>query len=308
MSRTAILFPGQGAQFVGMGRDLAEAFPVCRELFDRAGEVLGWDLAQVCFQGPLETLTQSDKAQPAIFVVSVACYRALTKQRPDATFAALAGLSSGEWTALHVAGVISFEDALRILQVRGQAMQEACQKQAGGMLSVIGLARERVEQLAREAGVEVANLNSPEQTVLSGPLAGIERAEKLAAQAGVRAVRLNVAGAFHSSLMAPAAERLAAALQSVPLSAPRCPVVCNVTARPHEDAEAIRRRMVEQVTHPVRWEESVRWMAAGGVTAYLECGPGRVLSGLVKRIDKQATLHNIQDRPSLENVLARWVP
>ncbi|MBN1269777.1 MAG: ACP S-malonyltransferase [Kiritimatiellae bacterium] len=301
MSARAILFPGQGAQCVGMGKDLAEAFPECRALFEQANDVLGFDLARLCFEGPEDVLTQSDNAQPAIFVTSMACYRAFRMQKPEEQFRAAAGLSSGEWTALHTAGVISYEDTLRVLQARGRAMQEACRQNPGTMLSVIGLDRQKLSEISAEAGVEIANLNSPEQTVLSGRVEGIARAEELAKQAGAkRAIRLNVAGAFHSALMQPAAMKLADFLSGVTLSAPSLPVVANVTALPHESPTAIRKRMIEQVTSSVRWVESIQWMGADGINAYLECGPGRVLSGLVKRIDKQAALHNIQDRSSLD--------
>lgn len=300
MSKTALIFPGQGAQAVGMGKDLAEAYPACRALFDRAGEVLGLDLAKLCFEGPLEELTRSSKAQPAIFVVSVACHAALGKAKPGLAVSAAAGLSSGEWAALHAAGVVSFEDAVRALQARGRFMQEACEEQPGTMLSVIGLGADTLKRLSGEAGVEMANMNSPEQTVLSGRKEGIEVAEKLVKEAGARkAIRLNVAGAFHSSLMAPAARKLEAFLGDVPFAEPGMPVVSNVTGRPHTTPDEIRRLMVQQVTSPVQWVSCVQWMQGQGVGTYVECGPGKVLTGLVRRIDKGAVLHNIQDHQSL---------
>ena len=277
-----------------MGADLAAAVPACRDLFDRANAVLGHDLAALCFNGPIEKLTMSCHAQPAIFVASLACLTALQQAQPARTFAAAAGLSSGEWTALHVAGVISFEDALRVLEIRGRAMQAACEEQPGAMLSVLGMADDALVRLAQQAGVEVANYNSPDQTVLSGSRAGIEAAEKLAKEFGAkRAIRLNVAGAFHSSAMASAARKLEECLAQVPLAAPRLPVISNVTGQFHTTPEEIRRLMVRQVTGSVQWVAGIRTLQAQGVQAYVECGPGKVLTGLVKRIDKQASLCNI---------------
>ena len=305
MSASAFLFPGQGAQYVGMGRDLAERYSVCGELFERAGAVLGYDLAAVCFEGPEEELLRADRAQVAIFVVSAACLEALGEEGVQVSAVAAAGLSSGEWAGLYAAGAIDFEDCVRVLDARGRFMQEACRAHRGGMLSVIGLDAAKIEEVAARAGVQVANFNSPEQTVLSGPLEGIEAAEGLAREAGARRViRLNVAGAYHSTLMKEAADRLGEFLKDVEIRAPRIPVACNVTGVPHEDDPAsIRSRMVEQVYSPVRWVDCVRWMISAGAGEFLECGPGRVLAGLLKRIDKRATVHNIQDRSSLEKFL-----
>lgn len=300
MSNKAILFPGQGAQAVGMGKDLAEGLPEARALFDRAGAVLGYDLADICFNGPIEKLTISAHAQPAIFVHSVAAYQAWQARHPG-SFAYMAGLSSGEWTALHLAGVIGFEDTLKVLEARGRFMQEACEAQPGGMISIIGADPATLEKICAGAGVEMANLNSQEQTVLSGPREGIDRAEALAKELGIRkAIRLNVAGAFHSTLMRPAAIKLEAVLARMNLQAPQVPVIANVTGQPHGGPDEIRRQMVAQVYSSVRWYQGIEYMKAHGVSSYLECGPGKVLSGLVKRIDKAASLHSIQDRPGLD--------
>lgn len=305
ISQTCLLFAGQGAQFVGMGRELSEAFPECRALFAQAGDVLGYDLAKLCFEGPEAELVDSRHCQPAIFVVSLACQRALSLRVPRLPVGCAAGLSLGEWSALCLAGVVSFEDGLRILAARGRFMQEACEERAGAMLSVIGLDAGALAKIAANAGVEIANLNSPEQTVLSGPKAGIQEAEKMAGAAGAkRAIVLNVAGAYHSSLMAGAARKLEQFLQCVPLQPGAFPVVSNVTGRPHGAPEDIKRDMVRQVTSPVQWVSSVQWLQQQGVRRYIECGPGRVLSGLVKRIQAGAELLNIQDGLSLEKTVS----
>ncbi len=307
MKSLAWLFPGQGAQAVGMGRDIAEQIPAAAALFHRASEVLGFDLAKVCFEGPDTELTRSDRAQPAIFVVSMACAEALSHAKPGLAWAFAAGHSLGEWSALCAAGVVSFEDALRILQARGRFMQEACEQNPGSMLAVLGLPREAVEQVAARSGAEVANFNEPSQTVLSGTREAIDAAEKVAVELKAkRAVRLSVAGAFHSTLMKPAADRLADLLAGIPFSTSRFPVMSNATGRPHGTPDEIRQAMVLQVTSSVRWSDSIQYLASQGVGRYVECGPGRILTGLVKRIDREAELHNISDLPSLQAVAARF--
>ena len=301
MGGTAIVFAGQGAQFVGMGKDLAETCPACAELFERANSTLGVDLRRICFEGPEEELTKTSNCQPAIFAVSIACLTALRTELGEVDVSATAGLSLGEWSALHMAGSLSFEDVLRVLEARGRFMQEACDAYAGGMVSIIGLDMSVLEEICGETGVEVANLNSPGQTVLSGERGGIERAAALATAAGAkRAIVLNVAGAYHSSLMAGAAEKLEEALHSVDISAPSMPVLSNVSGKPHGSADEIRSLMVAQVTSTVRWIDDVEWMKMNGITQYVECGPGKVLTGLIKRIDNTAALNNIQDRQSLQ--------
>jgi [acyl-carrier-protein] S-malonyltransferase len=306
MKSLAWLFPGQGAQAVGMGRDLAEQVPAAAAMFRRAGEVLGFDLAKVCFEGPEAELTRSDRAQPAIFVVSAACAEALTLAKPGLAWAFTAGHSLGEWTALYAAGVVSFDDALRILQARGRFMQEACEQNPGAMLAVLGLPREAVEQVAARSGAEVANFNEPTQTVLSGTREAIDAAEKVAVELKAkRAVRLPVAGAFHSQLMKPAADRLAGLLAGIDFKTPRFPVMSNATGAPHGGPDEIRQTMVRQVTSSVRWVEIVQYLAAQGVGRYVECGPGRILTGLVKRIDREAELHTISDLPGLQAVAGK---
>ena len=308
MSKLAVIFPGQGAQAVGMGKDLAAAVPECGELFQKANAVLGFDLAKLCFEGPIEELTKSSVTQPAVFVVSMACHKALGLKRPDVQFAATAGHSLGEWSALCAAGVVSFEDALKVLEARGRFMQQACEANPGTMMAVMGQDPEALKKVSADCGIEVANFNSPEQTVLTGRKEGIDQAEQVLKQMGVKkAIRLNVAGAFHSSLMAPAAAKLQEVIVGVRFSEPRIPVMSNVTGQPHVNAEAIKELVVKQVTSSVQWVSCVNSMKAAGVTGYVECGPGKVLTGLIKRIDKEAALHNIQDLSSLDNVVKSLV-
>ena len=303
MMKPFLVFPGQGAQAVGMGKDFVEASPACRDLFQRASAILGFDLAALCAEGPIEELTRSCNTQPAIFAVSVAARTALAEAAglpPDWRPAAAAGLSSGEWAALYEAGVVTFEDAVRILQARGQFMQEACEATPGGMVTVIGLPPDKVAEIAASVGLEVANYNSPLQTVMSGHADRLADGEAAAKAAGAkRALRLTVAGAFHSSLMRPAADRLAAVLDSIPFASPAIPVWSNVTGKPHSpDVAEIRRLMVEQVASSVRWADDFTSMAASGLDQAFECGPGTVLAGLAKRMAPTAPVAGIFDLAS----------
>lgn len=305
MKKRAVVFAGQGAQFVGMGKDLVAAYPECRDLYERASAVLGYDLARLCAEGPLDEITKSDKCQPAIFVTSAACLTALKKLYPEFQFAGTAGLSLGEWTALWAAGVVSFEDAIKILQVRGKAMQEACNERPGGMVSVMGLPMAELAKVCEAAGVQMANINSSEQIVLSGDKDKIVEAEKLALAAGAKkTVVLPVAGAFHSPLMASAAGKLEQVLGGAAIQAATIPVLSNVTGKPHGDATEIRSGMIKQVTSSVQWVATIEAFKAMGVTEYVECGPGKVLAGLIKRIDKDASSVSIQDVPTLEKAVA----
>lgn len=285
-----------------MGKDFAERSPACRAFYDQAAQTLGYDLAALSFEGPIESLTKSAHAQPGIFVASVAAHYLLKEKYPALGVRAMAGLSSGEWTALHLAGVLSFEQTLKVLEARGRLMQQACEDKPGAMISIIGAEESQLKALCEATSAEMANLNSREQTVLSGTKESIDAAEVKAKELGIRkAIRLNVAGAFHSSLMKSAADEFAVFLKSITFASPSVTVLANVTGAPHsQDGDAIRDAMVRQVYQSVRWYQGIEWMGGQGVTHYIECGPGKVLSGLAKRIDKNASTHSIQDISGLE--------
>jgi [acyl-carrier-protein] S-malonyltransferase len=302
VSKIAFLFPGQGAQTVGMGRQLVETLPAARELFDRAKDILGYDLAELCASGPAEKLDSTVYSQPALFVCSLAALESLKATRPEVVeqAAATAGLSLGEYTALVFADVLSFEDGLRVVQTRGQAMQDAADAVPSGMVSLLGLDLEKIKQLCHDARaetevLEVANHLCPGNIVVSGHKAACERVADLATKAGaMKTIPLAVAGAFHTSIMQPAVQRLAAALEGVTMRVPRIPVISNVDAAPHNDPDEIRRLLVQQVVSPVRWEDSMRRLLADGCGPFWEVGPGRVLRGLLKRIDRKAEADGVE--------------
>jgi [acyl-carrier-protein] S-malonyltransferase len=306
MKKTALLFAGQGSQTVGMGKDLSERFSVCRELFARANEILGRDLRKICFEGPEEMLTRTDNAQPGIFLTSLGCLEALKSQVPDLCFQAAAGLSLGEFTALTAAGAMSFEDGLRVVQMRGRFMQEACDATAGGMASIIGIEDALLVEVCREADVDIANLNCPGQTVISGEKDKVARAIELAKIRGAkRAIPLVVAGAYHSRLMLTAAANLANELANLTMQEPRVPVPSNVTAQPGKTVEEIKSLLVRQVTSTVRWSESMQDLISQGFTRFIELGPGNVLCGLMKRINKDVEIFSISDCATLYAAVAR---
>jgi [acyl-carrier-protein] S-malonyltransferase len=300
VSRIAFLFPGQGAQTVGMGRQAAETLPAARRLYDRANEILGFDLARLCFEGPAEELDSTVISQPALFVTSLAGIELLRSTTPDVVLSceAAAGLSLGEYTALVFAGALELEDGLRLVQVRGEAMQEAADAVPSGMVSVLGLERAQVEDLCTQAGagetLQIANLLCPGNIVVSGSNAACERLAEMAKQAGaMKALPLAVAGAFHTPLMAPAADRLRAALAEARFTRPSIPVVSNVDAQPHDDPDEIRDLLLQQLVSPVRWEESIRYLLAQQYDQFYEVGPGRVLRGLLKRIERRIACHGV---------------
>jgi len=304
MAKTALLFAGQGAQVVGMGQDMVEQYPSAKALFDRANETLSCDLAQICFEGPEDTLTQTENAQPGIFLVSWVAFELLKEQVPELAFESTAGLSLGEFTALTAAGVMSFEDGLSVVRQRGRFMQEACDATEGGMAAVIGLDEALTREVCEAADVELANLNCPGQLVISGALASIEKACELAKEKGAkRALLLPVAGAYHSRLMKSASSKLESVLHEVELNLPGVPVISNVTAQPHATAGEILQRLVEQVTSSVLWEASMRYLVEQGFTRFIELGPGNALTGFMRRIDRDLEVYNISDCENLEKTV-----
>jgi [acyl-carrier-protein] S-malonyltransferase len=299
MARIAFLFPGQGAQFVGMGKSLCEALPVARQLFTDASTILGYDLLDVCVNGPAERLDATVISQPALFVASLAALEGLKSASPEVTreVTATAGLSLGEYSALVFAGALDFADGLRVVQQRGRAMQAASDASAGGMVSILGLGQPEVEEVVRQAKadglLEIANLLCPGNIVVSGSKAACDTVERLVGESRAKTVRLAVAGAFHTTLMKPADTALANALASVSLRPPKVPVWSNVDGKPHTDPEEIRGLLVRQVVEPVLWEQSVRGLFEAGCDRFFEIGPGRVLTGLLKRVQRKADITNI---------------
>lgn len=302
LSKIAFLFPGQGAQTVGMGREAAETLPAARRLFDRANKILGYDLARLCFEGPADELDSTVISQPALFVTSLAAIEQLRHKAPDVVLSCegTAGLSLGEYTALVFAGAIEFEDALRLVAVRGDAMQEAADATPSGMVSILGLERLQVEDLChkarRDETLQIANLLCPGNIVISGTNSACERAAEIAPAAGaMKAVPLAVAGAFHTPIMASAVERLTEALAEARITRPTIPVVSNVDAQAHFEPEKIRQLLIRQVVSPVLWEDSMRYLLAQGFDQFYEVGPGRVLRGLLKRIDRKISCQGVFD-------------
>ncbi len=291
-----------------MGKDIAAVSPAAAQVFEQANAVVGYDLRVVCFEGPADRLEQTDIQQPAIFATSVAIWRALNdgKDIVDAP-AAMAGLSLGEYTSLYAAGAVSFEDALRLVQRRGELMQMAARLKPGGMVTALGLDLDAVEKVCREASsvgiIGPANFNCPGQIVLSGEKAACEAAARLIEQAGGRAIPLKVAGAFHSALMKPAADGLTGMLETTEFHGPRVPVLANVNCQYHTDAANIRRWLAHQLTQPVRWQASIERLIAEGVERFVEIGPGRVLTGLMKKIARQMPVVNVSTAEGLQQAV-----
>ncbi len=309
--KTAFLFPGQGAQTVGMGADVAQAFPVAAALFDKANDILGFDLRAICLQGPADRLNSTTMSQPAIFVTSAALLEVLRTSpataslRPDIT----AGLSMGEYTALYAAGAVSFEDGLRLVRRRGEAMQAAADTTEGTMVSLIGLDEDKVRRLCEEARqgelLEPVNFNCPGQIVVSGSLGACGRAEQLAPQYGAaKAIRLEVAGAFHTTLMSSAAEALRQALVQTGISQPATVrTIANITGEYYRTPDEVVEGLTRQLTGAILWQKCMEQLLADGVEEFYEIGPGRVLTGLMKRISRRTKVTNISDLASLQAVV-----
>ena len=307
--KAALLFPGQGAQYVGMGKEFYANFEESREVFDQAGKALGFDLAELCFHGKQEELNKTSICQPAILVTGIAILEAARKHFPVQINAcqASAGLSLGEYTAHAAAGSIAFKDAVKLVYKRGLFMQEACDAARGGMVSIIGMQDEAVEQICEELRPEgvicAANYNSPGQVAISGETSLLEKAAALAKERGARmAVPLKVDGAFHSDFMSPAGGKLAKELESTPIARPGIPVVANVSARYVKEPETIKASLITQLNSPVRWHQSVSTLIRDGFNLFYEIGPGKTLSGLMKRIDPAQEIRNIDTLEAFENL------
>ena len=310
-SPIAFLFPGQGSQVVGMGKELAALYPVAKETFDEADDALGYKLSQLCFEGPEDQLKMTEITQPAILTASVAAWRVLQSKAiiPDY----VAGHSLGEYSAHVAAGTLSFADAVRTVRSRGKYMQEAVPVGVGGMAAILALANEKVQQVCEEAAqgeiCQAANLNSPEQTVISGNKAAVERAAEMAKHRGAkRAIMLPVSAPFHCALMQPAQDRLAEDLHALTFHAPEVPLMCNIDATLVTTAEQARDALIRQVTGAVQWDKSMRALAAVGVQNFVEVGPGKVLCGLMRQIDRSRTCVNVEDETSLQKTVTHFGP
>jgi len=296
LPKVAYVFPGQGAQSAGMGLDLYNSYPSAKKVFDEADDSLGFSLSRLCFEGPEEELTKTHNVQPAILVVSIACLKALEKAAianfPFPTF--VAGHSLGEYTALVAAGVLGLADAVLLVRERGRLMYEAGLKNPGSMLAVIGLDEETVKDISVHSGTEISNVNCPGQIVISGAAQALTEANKLAKTRGARALLpLKVSGAFHSALMEPVIAEFSKIVSNVRFRPPNIPVISNVTARPLTDVDSIKKELVKQLRNCIQWQGSVEYMMHSGVTTFYEIGPGRVLSGLIRRINSELQTFNI---------------
>ncbi len=306
--KLAYVFPGQGSQKVGMGLDVYVHFASAREVYDEVDKTLGFSLSRLCFEGPEEDLVQTINVQAAVLTTSIACMKAAQEATdnsiPTPTF--VAGHSLGEYTALVAAGVLSLSDAVRLVRERGRLMHEAGQRRQGGMMAVMGLDKEIIEDICIAVGTVISNINSPGQIVVSGSKDSLEKARRLAQVKGARRViPLKVSGAFHSALMEPAIEGLKTAISGFKFNEPKMPIVANVTAQPLTGLDAIQEELVSQIVHCVKWQQSVEVMISRGVTTFFELGPGEVLTGLCKRISPGARTYNINNVDSI-TAIADW--
>lgn len=296
MVNFAFIFPGQGAQYVGMGRDLYERYPAAKVVYEKANKILEFDISKICFEGPKEELTRTDICQPAILITSIAALRSLESILASLISpAAVLGLSLGEYTALVCAGSLTFEDGVYLVRKRGEFMEEASRKNPGTMASIIGLSLREAQEVSEETGAQIANLNCPGQIVISGTKEKVEAATALARQRGAkRTIPLDVSGAFHSNLMEPAANKLKMEIEKIDIGAPKLRVISNVTAKDETTPEEIKDNLVSQVKSPVLWEDSIRFLASSGIKRFIEVGPGKVLAGLLRRIDSTLECFNAE--------------
>lgn len=304
--KRALIFPGQASQYVGMAKDIYEKYGSVKEMYTQANEILGFDVAKLSFEGPIEDLTETRVTQPALFITSAAFFSLLPK---DLSFEMTAGHSLGEYSALFAAGVLSFEDALSIVKVRAEGMQAAGEAKNGTMAAILNQSREQVEKICKHGSqrgiVQAANFNSPGQIVISGDTDAVHYAMEVAKNLGARKViGLNVSGAFHSPLMAPAKDGLAAAIEKAHFKTAKVPVIANVDAKPVTDPSRIKQNLIDQLESPVLWEDTVQTMLGSGMTHFLEVGPGKVLQGLVRRINRESTVNGVGTLEELEGVSA----
>ncbi|MDK2975934.1 MAG: [acyl-carrier-protein] S-malonyltransferase [Candidatus Marinimicrobia bacterium] len=303
--KTALVFPGQASQVVGMGRDVYQAFPLAKKMFDTANEIVGYDLANKCFNGPLSDLTQTRITQPAIYTVSSVLFALLKKM--NFPYFAAAGHSLGEYSALYAAGVFSFEDGLRLVNVRGNAMQIAGEQNPGAMAAILKLEREKVEEACQRAAeygqVQIANINSPGQIVISGDVEAVQTAMKIAKELGAtRAIQLDVSGAFHSHLMAPAKDELEKMIVDIPFHSPNIPVYCNVNGQIADTPDQIRQNLIDQIVKPVLFVDQINQMIADGFVRFIEVGPGKVLQGLIHRINPDVEVKGVSGCPDIQDL------
>lgn len=293
------LFAGQGSQYIGMGKDLYDSFPEAKAIFDRADKILGFSVSDLCFDGPLEELTKTNNCQPAIVAMSIACWQAYKTRNPRID-GYMAGLSLGEYSALVAAEAIDFEDAVYLVRRRGEFMEEESAKHPGKMLSVIGLDLAKVKEICAQVRAEVANINCPGQIVVSGSAESIAQAQILAKEKGAKlAIILEVSGAFHSSFMQGASIKLAQELEKINISPPKFPVICNVSGKPVLTVQEIKQNLVQQVSASVLWEDSIKFILSKGISSFIEFGPGKVLKGLMRRIDSNAQVVNIEKKTDI---------
>jgi [acyl-carrier-protein] S-malonyltransferase len=305
--KTYILCPGQGAQVVGMGKDFYESSPTARDIFDSANQIIGFDLKEICFNGPEDRLNQTDVSQPAIYVTSIATFAAASaagKILPS-DVSVFAGLSLGEYTALHLGGAFSFEDGLKLVAARGRYMQEAAVATPSGMVAILGADEAAVNKLCEENArgdvLVAANFNSPGQIVVSGAIAACQRVTQFAEAAGFKSVPLKVAGAFHSPLMQSGADKMASELEKVQIKSPSKTVYANVTAQPHGDPSSIRQLLIQQIVKPVRWEQTMQSLVGQGESRWIELAPGRTLTGMLKKINRRLPVESFASADALKD-------